>query len=322
MRYLCEASSNGSDRNKFFTRSNIDALLSSFINSCVVLSNEEKLIKQLSAMAQDGHQQLQIISDFDYTITKYVDGGQKMLTTHEAIEMHPNMKKHSISELRKLRDTYLPIETSCVKDPVLLRQHMDAWWNQSYSILLANPITRRMIVEVEQFAPIVFRQEFTDFAAYLRSVWIPLTVFSAGLGDVIAQLMQSAHMSMENVLIAANYMRFGRNGVAYAFTKPIICVHNKTLQILKQPASILTNRSEQLMRRNVILLGDSPHDVHMTNGHHFNTVLKIGFLNHPTSQSIEQYKQIYDMVLTKHESFRVPLNLIKWICTFPKSLFK
>ncbi|KAF7259370.1 hypothetical protein EG68_05856 [Paragonimus skrjabini miyazakii] len=211
MRFLCETSSNDTNRNKFFAQHNIDALLSSFIKNCVVLSNEEKLIKQLSAIAQDGHQQLQIISDFDYTITKYIDGGQRMLTTHEAIEMHPNMKKRSIFELRKLRDTYLPIEMSCVKDPVVLRQHMDAWWNQSYSILLANPITRRMIVEVEQFAPIVFRQEFTDFAAYLRSVWIPLTVFSAGLGDVIAQLMQSAHMSMENVLIAANYMRFGRN---------------------------------------------------------------------------------------------------------------
>ncbi|THD23392.1 hypothetical protein D915_006003 [Fasciola hepatica] len=285
-----------------------------------LVRDEVALVRKLSRMLSDGCDKLQVISDFDHTISVYRNGSTRMLTTHEAVEMHPDIKRRTIQELRDLRSYFLPLETSSYLSTAVRRMNLEKWWNMSHDILVSEPITRQMIKEVESIAPIALREDFVKFANYLHDLQIPMTIFSAGLGDVIQQMLQSAKVDLGTVNIVANFLRFDLSGNALEFKQPTIHSQNKTLCTVLDLDAFHMVKTASLLRPNVILLGDSAHDSDMTEGHQFNCILKIGFLNQPTPSLIEEYKQLYDVVLLEQESFDMPLKLLKWICSLNKPL--
>ncbi|KAA0189796.1 hypothetical protein FBUS_04917 [Fasciolopsis buskii] len=289
--------------------------LFSVSESHTLVRDELALSRQIGRMMTDGYDKLQVISDFDHTISVYRNGSMRMLTTHEAIERHPDIKQSTIQELRDLRSHFLPLETNPNLTASLRRTNLERWWNMSHELLVSEPITRRVINEVESFAPIALRKDFVKFANYLHDLHIPMTIFSAGLGDVIQQMLHSARVKMSAINVVANFLKFDYNGNALEFRRPTIHSQNKTLSTVLDLDAFRPVKSVNLLRPNVVLLGDSPHDTDMTKGHQFNCILKIGFLNEPDAARIEQYKQLYDVVLLDQESFSVPLKFLKLICS-------
>lgn len=49
------------------------------------------------------------------------------------------------------------------------------------------------------------------FANYLHDLHIPMTIFSAGLGDVIQQMLHSARVKMSAINVVANFLKFDYN---------------------------------------------------------------------------------------------------------------
>ncbi|VDP74780.1 unnamed protein product [Echinostoma caproni] len=244
-----------------------------------LISNEVELVTQLGRMIADGYDKLQVISDFDHTISMYRDGEIRMLTTHEAIEKHPDIEQSTIDKLRDLRAHFLPLETNYTLSPVVRRANLERWWNMSHELLLSEPITRKMITEIESVAPIALRKDFVKFTNYLQEVQVPLTIFSAGLGDVIQQMLHNASIKLDSINVVANFIEFDKN--------------NKTLSTVLELGAFQSMRSTSLTRPNVILLGDSAHDIDMIKGHQFNSVLKIGYLNQPVSAILMVCTYIY-----------------------------
>ncbi|CAL8108170.1 unnamed protein product [Calicophoron daubneyi] len=291
----------------------VNGLFAGLEHSSTLIYDQSRCADKLKKIALEGCDKLQIISDFDYTISVFREGHKQFMTTHESIEMHPKMRRSTIDKLRCLRAKYLPAETDASIPSDVVFSMLASWWHQSNEILSSEPITRKMISEVEQFAPIAIRKDFAPFVNYLHELEIPLTIFSAGLGDVIAQLLRNALVPMDKISIISNFMLFNENGESYAFQEPTIHSHNKVFATLLHQNDSPDLNLPQLSRPNVILMGDSATDVSMSQGLKCDTLLQIGYLNNPTPEKLETYKRLFDIVLLRQETFSVQCRIVDWI---------
>ena len=69
------------------------------------------LAAKLSAMQQARPERLQIVSDFDRTLSRYRErNGKKTLSSHGLLESSRELSEESRQKLKQLTETYLPIE--------------------------------------------------------------------------------------------------------------------------------------------------------------------------------------------------------------------
>jgi 5'-nucleotidase len=106
---------------------------------------------------------------------------------------------------------------------------------------------------------------------------IPVLIFSAGLGNIIEEILEKFGVFYSNLEIISNYIQFNEDGSLRGYKDLLVHPLNKN-------ESILPNENKYFMdlshRDNAILLGDHLADIHMSRGMpHVGSVLKIGFLN-------------------------------------------
>lgn len=76
------------------------------------------------------------------------------------------------------------------------------------------------------------------------------------------------------------------------------------------------SREDCVQRQNLVLLGDSLGDAHMSDGIDFDpaTLLRIGFLNDKVEERMEAFLATFDVVILGDPDFSVPLELIRAVC--------
>jgi 5'-nucleotidase len=117
----------------------------------------------------------------------------------------------------------------------------------------------------------------------LSEAQVPVLVFSAGIGDILEEVLIKYDAYFPNIKIISNYMVFDRKGMLIGFKSPIIHTFNKNEAVLGENKEYFTDFSH---RQNVILLGDSDGDADMGSGmENTGDILKIGFLNSKVSKS-------------------------------------
>lgn len=155
-------------------------------------------------------------------------------------------------------------------------------------------LTRSLIAADVAAARLRVRRGMGRLLALARA-GVPVTIFSAGIGDVIAEaLMQLDGPPPPALRVVSNWMAF-REGRCVGWREPLIHVFNKSADMIAR-----ADRDALADRTAVVLLGDSEGDVSMADGLDAGVVLKIGFLNdrEPTQVMRERYAKIYDVVLT------------------------
>ena len=111
----------------------------------------------------------------------------------------------------------------------------------------------------------------------LNKFRVPVLVFSAGSGDVIDEALRQNNLVLDNVKVISNFMNYNDEGKVIEFTGQLIHLFNKNEAAVPHSAAYYQDLSH---RHNVILLGDSLTDVHMSKGvEPPGAVLTIGFLN-------------------------------------------
>ncbi|CAI5506271.1 unnamed protein product [Closterium sp. Naga37s-1] len=210
------------------------APITSGVPKGVVIRDIEELQRKKQAMRAAGRDTVQVIADFDRTLTKFTVNGKQGQSCHMLLNLrHPELEERG----GRLTAKYLPMET----DPHLPHEEkftcMVEWWTAAHELLLESGITRADVTQSVAAANTAFRDGFCDMLAMLEAHGVPLLIFSAGLADVIEELLhQQLPRSFSNVRVVSNRMQFDESGRLIAFPGRIIHVLNKNEHALELAA--------------------------------------------------------------------------------------
>ncbi|KHJ95314.1 HAD hydrolase, family IE [Oesophagostomum dentatum] len=318
------------DENRTIVEPNFNAI---FNRPNVMMRDREAVERKLKIMVEGGKQKLmvglenrrsievvkdkssfQVISDFDYTLSRFEDSrGARCWTTHGvfdhcAMEVDPMLA----DKFQTLRAKYFPIEF----DPKLsLEQkipYMEEWWNKSHNHIVSARFSKPTIENFVRNSKIILRDQAEVMLQRLHHLGVPLVVFSAGIGNIIEMFLQQKFGQMPaNVHIISNMMNFNDKGVVVSFSQPLIHTFCKNSSVIRKEAEFF---HEVRGRNNVILLGDSMGDIHMDVGvEKQGPTLKIGFLNSDIDNLLEHYLDAYDVVLVRDQSMAIPDAIVQII---------
>jgi len=275
-------------------------------HSKIQIENLENVKEKLQRLIDDGPEKLQILSDFDWTMTKWKENGKLLPSSHGVMEESDVMPRSFIKKVKDIFAHYYPIEinpniTDEEKIPI-----MEEWWTKTRAALLETNITRAMITEMTGNTPLRLRDGLHELAMDLCDWKIPLLIFSAGIGDIVIEILKHEKLFLRNQTVISNQIEWDDKGFITGYKNPIIHSFNKNVALKRHLGYFENNKS----RSNAILMGDSIGDLRMTQGvESISTCLKIGFLNDKIEERLPSYQQNYDIVLIEDESMTIPRKI-------------
>jgi len=245
-------------------------------------------------ISEEGADKLQVISDFDRTITYGLNEGNRTPTVISQLRSDGKyLGENYAREANRLFDVYHPIEID-LSIPLREKQKkMHEWWTKHFDLIVKSGLTKQIIHKVIREKPLRFRKGSLEFISLLNDYGIPLIFMSAAPGDMLIEYLKENGLLFPNVYVISNLYEFDKNGKAIKIQEPIIHTFNKTEVSLKEYPVY----KEIKPRTNVILLGDSVRDIGMIEGFPYKTLLKIGFLNENVEQDLADFKKNFDIIL-------------------------
>ncbi|XP_050296387.1 cytosolic 5'-nucleotidase 3 [Anthonomus grandis grandis] len=278
----------------------------------VYIKNKEALNKTLMNLTEGGLEKLQVLSDFDKTITKHHHNGvphKSSFAIFSSIPSSMNNKEYQ-TIVQGLRKKYYPIEL----DPHLTVEekikHMEEWWSLSEKAIKGLKVTQEEIEEACKASEPVLRDGCKDFFKSLNESNVPVLVFSAGCGDIVLTILKQCGVYLPNVKVISNFLKYSEDGTILGFQDKLIHVFNKNEYALKNTDffHVVSDRD------NAIVMGDSLGDANMAQGmEHCRNVLKIGLLYDHVEDSLPQYMDTFDIVLVDDQTMNVPKAILDYI---------
>ncbi|XP_023258960.1 7-methylguanosine phosphate-specific 5'-nucleotidase [Seriola lalandi dorsalis] len=279
-------------------------------NPSVCMRDPERVHEILQSMAKSGSNTVQVISDFDMTLTRFAHNGKRCPTCHNILDNSKLISDDCKEQLKELLNTYYPIEIDSSRSIDEKLPLMVEWWTKAHELLVQQKIRKDLLAKVVQESDAMLREGYQLFFDHLHEHSIPLLIFSAGIGDVLEEVIRQAGVFHPNVKVFSNYMDFDECGVLRAFKGELIHIYNK-----REGALLNTGHFQELRARpNVLLMGDSLGDLTMADGvQQMENILKIGFLNDKVEERKQSYLDSYDIVLVKDETLEVPNAVLLYL---------
>jgi 5'-nucleotidase len=264
----------------------------------VIITNNEKLSEIKKRIALGGAEKLQVVSDFDKTLTRCFVDGTKIPSLISILRDEKYLTPDYPEEAQALYDKYHPMEIDPEIPLAEKKALMHSWWSEHYALLVKSGLTKNDLVRVAQSKKIALRPGATEFMDFLHQQGIPLVILSAaGLGFETIQMYLENHNALhENIHIVSNVLQWDEDGKAVGVEEPIIHTCNKNYAAVKDLEFFSAIRE----RKNIILLGDGEGDAAMVEGFEYDNIIKIGFLNEGVAVDLEKFKDSYD-VLVLHD---------------------
>ncbi|XP_072311764.1 cytosolic 5'-nucleotidase 3-like [Eucyclogobius newberryi] len=290
------------------------------LSKCSVFMREKGRVEEtIYNMQRAGPGSLQVISDFDMTLTRFAYKGRRVPTTHNILDNRLLIDEECKKKIKKLLNTYYPIEIDAQLSTEDKLPLMVEWWTKVHELLIEQKIRKDMLAQAVKESHSMLRDGYKGFFDLLAELQVPLLIFSAGIGDVLEEVIHQNHVFHPNVNIISNYMDFDHTGVLQAFKGQLIHTFNKREGALLHAAHL----TELKGRPNVLLLGDSLGDLTMADGvSNAQNILTIGFLNDQVEERQESYIKSFDIVLVKDETMEIPNAIIKKILDTNKMVKK
>lgn len=241
----------------------------------------------------NGKDTLQIISDFDKTLTKFQVEGGKLNTSFSQFREGGYISESYVEESNKLKGKYLKIELDPTKTIAEKTPFMEEWWQKHMQLLIEKGLKQEHIDDIVAKKSTLLRSKTHNCIQWSQEHKVPFLVFTAGVGNVVQQVLQSNNLFPENVHLIGNTFQFDENGKAISYDQDVIHVFNKNEKnIQKYPYA-----QEISGRKNVILIGDNEGDAAMADGIDHETVLKIGILNEGNDHDLTKYLRVFDVII-------------------------
>ena len=267
-----------------------------------------------SQLIADGSAHLQLITDFDHTLTSYAS-----LSSHGTLEASSHLPPHYSPKVKALFDRYYPIEMDHSIPPHAKLQHMIDWWEAAHALLISHrfhsAFIHSAVAEARQRGRLQLREGAGEVVRYAVGAGVPVLVFSAGLGDCIDEFLKQEGLASRGVDTVSNWMRFDEEGVLVGFEADLIHSLNKDyshVQRQRERGASVVQGLQAPKRKNVILLGDSVGDVRMVHGlDDVACLLRVGFVNgEPTETKMARYREVYDILILDNEDQKGSMNFV------------
>ncbi|CAA7052104.1 unnamed protein product [Microthlaspi erraticum] len=277
------------------------------LSANTVIDHPRALTDKITLIRDAGPSKFQVIADFDATLTRYRVNGLRGQTSHNLLQQG---NAEYDAKRQALYDHYHPLEISPVIPIDEKTKLMEEWWSKTHDLLIEGGLTYDAIKKSVENSSIAFREGVVELFEFLEKKEIPVLIFSAGLADVIEEVLrQNLHRTFKNVKIVSNRMVFDDNGRLVSFKGKLIHVLNKNEHALDMAGplhdqlGVDTGEEDEdeanayvKQRTNVLLMGDHLGDLRMSDGLSYETRISVGFLNDNIEKSLESYRQAFDLV--------------------------
>ncbi|RVE52277.1 hypothetical protein evm_003067 [Chilo suppressalis] len=259
------------------------------------IRDESDLLRKLNKIIHDGHSKLQIVTDFDHTLTRHdMENGKIVLTSFGMFRECPSIPQHYKDEDNRLSQIYKPIESDPHMSLEEKTKHMVDWYKAAHMQLKGVTFPRQELTDIGSKMIECFRKGVKDLISWSQEQHVPVLVFSAGLGDCVVAALKAADLLLPHVKVISNFLALEEDEKIVGIKGDVIHTLNKNETAIKN-----TEYYEMVKDRdNVILMGDNIGDASMAEGmDHCAEVIKIGFLGHNVEGNLPNYLNKFDIVL-------------------------
>ncbi len=267
----------------------------------IIIVNPKKFAWQTREIKIEGKKNLQLVCDFDRTLTKCFVDGQKAPSLVGILREGDYLSAKYALKAYRLFNYYHPIEINSKLDLNFKKKMMLEWWQKHFRLLIKEGLAKEDIYQAMTKSSLQLRPGAKEFFETLDYNKIPLVIFSAsGLGELsIEYFLRKRALLLSNVYIVANAFSFNSDNRLIGIKEPIIHVFNKDETIIKQYDFYPVIKE----RQNVIVIGDSLGDATMHKGLKHKQVLKIAFLNENEKENLPAYRRAFDVLILGDASF-------------------
>lgn len=277
----------------------------------LIVVNKEELEKKKAAIVSGGAKNLQIISDFDKTLTRAFNSkGGKNIPIIAHLRNGKYLTKEYAPKAHELFNKYHPIEESITISEEEKTKEMHNWWSEHYKLLgesgLDKETIKKATADMIKDESLEIREGFEELFEEIKNKKIPMIIMSASIGDIIEEFFKQKGLLEKEMHIVSNFLTYNKEGKFTGIMEPIIHSMNKRETIIKN----FPFYKEISGRKNVLLIGDSQEDPHMADGLEYENIIKIGLLSEK-EELLEGYKKLYDIVILGDGSLKIVNEIIK-----------
>lgn len=213
----------------------------------ILIVNPAECREKLHAIISGSVANLQILADFDFTLSKYTHLGTKLTTTYELLKyVRYNQMVLTNDQWREAEELFQYYHSKEI-DPNVpqheKRQLMEEWRNRSNAQILETRF-KKEVLNTDYSEKLMLRDGVDKILSLCKEHSIPITVLSAGIGNIIETTLRHVE-DFEHLEVLANYIEFDDQNIARSFIEPQIDSQCKYIRL----------RGKEV-KQNLILLGD------------------------------------------------------------------
>lgn len=281
--------------------------------SNLLIKNHDLVLKKILSIRAGGASKLQVLADFDYTCSHLYYNGQRMSSSFGALEKFTGLSDNFRAQTTKLRDHYYPLEV----DPTIEKEEkirlMTEWFTESSQCIIKEGITMATVRKAASTCTIQPRAEFGTLVRRVNQDGVPLLIFSAGIGQIISEVLSNYNIPTDRLKIISNEIEFGPDERATQFKPPLITTGNKSKVAMTHVEYFNSCRP----RTNALLLGDNIEDIQMSAcvDAQCDNILTIGYLNDRVDDRRELYMKCFDVVILNDPDMSEVIELYNLVTT-------
>ncbi|XP_073875670.1 7-methylguanosine phosphate-specific 5'-nucleotidase isoform X6 [Macaca fascicularis] len=153
----------------------------------------------------------EVISDFDMTLSRFAYNGKRCPSSYNILDNSKIISEECRKELTALLHHYYPIEIDPHRTIKEKLPHMVEWWTKAHNLLCQQKIQKFQIAQVVRESSAMLREGYKTFFNTLYHNNIPLFIFSAGIGDILEEIIRQMKVFHPNIHIVSNYMDFNED---------------------------------------------------------------------------------------------------------------
>ena len=228
-----------------------------------------------------------ITLDFDKTITT-----KDSANSWSALASEEGFCREVFEEAGRLYKYYSQIEVDYDMPFEERKEKVIEWYRKDLDVFYDYNLTEEILEKCIDIAKLEFRAGLKDLFKWCHENNIIVVIVSAGIKNLIEELLKREECYYDNIQILSNKLKF-ENGKMKKFDGHLIHTYNKNMNRLSKDI-----KEEIEKKNNILLFGDLIEDIGIVDEKDLYKTLTIGFLENNVEENLDIYQENYDIVLT------------------------